>query len=79
MRCYDRLTQAVLRRPVELGLAAVVRVVDDVDRLTLLDGRVPPGRVRSADTMPSPRRTRAGSMRRQRPIGMYVMSATRHP
>src|SRR5213593_1048818 len=50
-------------------LAALIRVMNDVGGPTLLDGHVQrgPGRVRSADAIRSPRRSRAGSTRRRRP------------
>src|SRR3954453_5889831 len=37
--CYDRLRQT-LRRPLELGLAALVRMMDHVARPTLAEGHV---------------------------------------
>jgi hypothetical protein len=40
MRFYDRLTQAVLRRPIELGLRALVGVMDHGGRPPLHHGHV---------------------------------------
>ena len=55
MRFYNRLTHAVLRRPVELALAALIRVMNDVPRSALGEGHVSAGpRARCGGGLPSP-------------------------